>query len=167
MALLVSHRPLQNPCGSTHGAVSRVVQRHTYFYSRRSQIAGQQIVVRSTRNEQSSAKLLTPLGLTEHQNGELQDYLQNSGATYIDISESLGILLSYASSPALARQLVLAHPRLLCCQLPSWVRFLEAFGLNKVCYSAPYLHTRRCTLLLLMTWSAWKGKLVLVAPPRA
>lgn len=86
---------------------------------------------RSTRNEQSPAKLLTPLGLTEGQNGELQDYLKINGATHIDISESLAILLSYASSPALARQLVLAHPRLLCCQLPSWVHFLEAFGLNK------------------------------------
>lgn len=162
MALPASRRLLRNPGGNPyHDAVSRVVQRHTYYYhSRRLKIAGQQIVSRSTRNEQSPAKLLTPLGLTEGQNGELQDYLKINGATHIDISESLAILLSYASSPALARQLVLAHPRLLCCQLPSWVHFLEAFGLNKVCYCVLYLHTRRCNHLPLMAWFARQGKLV-------
>lgn len=49
-----------------------------------------------------------------------------------DLVQSVSTLVFYAGSVSAARALVVRHPSLLCCQLPSWTEFLTAFGLNKV-----------------------------------
>ncbi len=60
----------------------------------------------------------------------MQEVIAKTQAT--GVTESVELLISYAGSASAAARLVRQHPQLLCCQLPSWIKFLTAFGLNGV-----------------------------------
>ncbi|PNW88640.1 hypothetical protein CHLRE_01g038300v5 [Chlamydomonas reinhardtii] len=73
---------------------------------------------------------LSELGLSAEQHAAVEEVVRATSADS-DLVQSVSTLVFYAGSVSAARALVVRHPSLLCCQLPSWTEFLTAFGLNK------------------------------------
>ncbi|GLC67778.1 hypothetical protein PLESTF_000606400 [Pleodorina starrii] len=73
---------------------------------------------------------LAQLGLSSEDLARVKDVIAKTEAT--GISESIRVLVTYSGSASAASKLVRNWPNLLTCQLPSWIEFLTAFGLNKV-----------------------------------
>ncbi|KAG2444887.1 hypothetical protein HXX76_001624 [Chlamydomonas incerta] len=74
---------------------------------------------------------LSELGLSAEQRTAVQEVVTATSTRDSDLAQSAATLVYYAGSVSAARALVVRHPSLLCCQLPSWTEFLTTFGLNK------------------------------------